>query len=418
MSISGKNLRLFATLMGLLSVASLVAFGLVGIGRQGPINFDGSVLYAAGRAWLNQADPYDHAALARAVADVPGMDVTQLGFFYPPQSAAICVLLGLFPYSIASRVWILVNLGALATVVRFILTVMQERRQPGPDGGKERARWSGWIVAAIAIGNPFTLHVIWMGQTSLLAVAAILGTWFYSGRRRWLAAGLCLGLASFKPQLCLLVVLWLILERHWRTLLAGGVTAAALASYAMLVQGGPLGALRAWHDGVTSGYGMMFNLPSFSHKVGVESLVYAIAGVSLPGLPIMLTGIALTVLAWFFRTHFDRVTILALLMIITVTFSVYLHDYDYVALIPAYLALWWCAMRGPALGAATALLLLSLFLPQRLVHLTGIAALDQWRSIVIGLMGLVILLAGRVGRDGHGPDHVMEKVEMQERRIA
>src|SRR4051794_29737398 len=87
--------RTLLALLVLAGLASLLAFGVLGVGRGeeglsldavrrrveglptmlfGPVqpgpestNFDGAVLYAAGRTWLRGANPYDHDELKRSV---------------------------------------------------------------------------------------------------------------------------------------------------------------------------------------------------------------------------------------------------------------------------------------------------------------------------------------------------------------
>jgi hypothetical protein len=380
-------LRVVLVLGGL---ASLVSFGIAGIGRSGIFNFDGRVLYAAGSTWLQNGNPYDHHALARSVANVPDMDLDAVGFFYPPQSAGICIFLALFPYSIARLIWLLLNLSSLAAIVAMTISIMRDHKS---GSGVEADRWGPWVIAAIVIGNPFTTHVVWMGQTTLLSFAAVLGTWLFAGRKKWLLAGICFGLASFKPQISILLGLWLLLEKDWKTLSVGALTASAMALYPMVTQGGPLGALLAWRTGVSSDYALASNLPGFSHKVGVESLLYAIDGTSIPGSLLMAASAVLAAALWRFGRRIDRNDLLALLMIITLTFSVYLHDYDYVALIPAFVSLWWCARAGQGYAVAAGVLLVTLFLPQRGLHVLGFPLLEQWRTLVVAAMGTVILYA-------------------------
>ena len=54
------------------ALVALSAFGIVGLGRDGFFNFDGQVLWAAGRTWLQGANPYDYPSLARAAEGIPG----------------------------------------------------------------------------------------------------------------------------------------------------------------------------------------------------------------------------------------------------------------------------------------------------------------------------------------------------------
>ncbi len=99
----------------LAAIGSLGAFGIVGIGRGGQQNFDGAVLWAAGRCWLAHANPYDHDQLAEHARG--SVSVVRILFFYPPQAAGICVLLGLFKYRIARIFWLGVNLFCVVAII-------------------------------------------------------------------------------------------------------------------------------------------------------------------------------------------------------------------------------------------------------------------------------------------------------------
>jgi len=368
--------------------AAVLYLEILWIGSQEVFNIDGQVLYAAGRAWLQGANPYDFDALSRSIAGVPGLNldtgINAIRFFYPPQSAGFCVPLGLLPYLLARIAWLMLNLLALASIV--VLTWSSLRKA---DEGTRDA-WGPWLLAAVIIASPFTLRVIFMGQTSLLAFAATLGAWSFAGRKKWVAAGLCLGLASFKPQICVLVVLWFVLERDWKTLLVGAVAAAALAAVPMASQGGPIGALQAWRAGVNADYAMQFNLPTWPHKVGAQS-VLSLLGIPVPGSVFLGISVLSTLALWWLRDRISRRDVLALLMIITLTFSTYMHDYDYVVLAPVYASLWWYSRKSDAVMALSIVLLVMLFTPQDLVRLFGHQILEQWRTGVVILMGAIVL---------------------------
>src|SRR5262245_48414380 len=96
--------RLLVALLLLGSLGSLVAFGILGKGRAGGVgNFDGSVLFSAGRAWQADKNPYDHAQLKASVADEPAINLDGILFFYLPQSSPICLFLAQFPYAVAMQ---------------------------------------------------------------------------------------------------------------------------------------------------------------------------------------------------------------------------------------------------------------------------------------------------------------------------
>ena len=379
------------------AIGALLTFGVVGIGREGTLNFDGRVMYAAGRAWLAGLNPYDHDHLARAVAGLPNMDLTLAEFLYPPQAGALCVVIGALPHAAGRVVWLLFNLAAIAAIARGSIVLLER----GSNG--DRDRLGPWVLAAVVIGNPFTAHVVWMGQTSLLAFASTMWAWIFARSRRHVLAGLCLGLAVFKPQLSFLVVLWLLVDRDWRTLAIAAASALVLAAVPMFTQG-PAGAFVAWIHGVRSGYDLPFNLPTAPHKVGLESLLAA-GGVALPGVVSLALGFGAVIALWVVRAKIAWQDTLALIMAVTFTFSRHLHDYDYVGLAPAFASLWWWGRRRRALSSVLLALPLLLFVPHRLLRGFHLPVLEQWRTMVIFAAGAAIFALGRADSAGKtGPE--------------
>jgi hypothetical protein len=366
-------------------------------------NLDGQALYAAGRAWLQGSNPYDFGTLSRSVAGVAGMDLgvglDTIRFFYPPQSAGFCIPLGLLPYSLACVAWLVLNLLSITAIVAMTRSAVRERAEPNMDV------WGPWVLAAIIVGSPFTTRVVWMGQTSLVAFAATLGTWLFASRKRWILAGLCLGLASFKPQICVLVVLWIALERDWKTLMVGAAAAAVLASWPMMLQGGPIGALQAWRAGVNADYAMQFNLPSWPHKVGMQSLLGDV-GVSVPSSVFLGISLVSVFILWWVRNRIAQFDVLALLMVITLTFSTYLHDYDYVVLAPVFASLWWYSRQSTAVAVFAVSLLVTLVIPQHLVRALGHLVLDQWRTVIVVIMGLIVVACSAASLSWHSAKRV------------
>ena len=151
-----------------LSTLSLILFGIIGIGRgDSKLNLDGAVLYAAGRAWLRGLSPYNHDFLAQSVAGIKEIGTLEsAAFFYPPQSAALFMFAGLFDYSVAKFIWLGLNLLSIAAIIFMTVRTLNQHQNNSEN------QLGGWIVAAMIIGNPFTAHVVWMGQTSLMAFAA------------------------------------------------------------------------------------------------------------------------------------------------------------------------------------------------------------------------------------------------------
>ncbi|MCC3408708.1 MAG: DUF2029 domain-containing protein [Microcoleus sp. PH2017_10_PVI_O_A] len=369
--------------LGLLAVSilSLICFGIVGIGRDPnrPLNFDGAVLYAAGRAWLNGLNPYNHDMLTQSVAAVKEINYLQdAGFFYPPQSAALCMFVGLFDYSIGKYVWLLFNLLSIAALIAMTVRTINEHQN------NSEKQLGILVMSAMIIGNPFTSHVVWMGQTSLMAFAATMGAWFFSQRQKFVLAGICLGIASFKPQLCLLLGIWFLLERNWKILAVAFATVIVMSAYPLVLYGGPIGMLAAWHQGIQDSYSSLpFNQPGYIDKVGMESL-FASVGFKIPAIKIV--AVILAVVLWVFRNKINREDVLALLMGISFTFLGFTHVYDYVGLFPILTSLWlYCSTNGKALLSSMALVFL-LFFPRRIFLAAGLPFLVHWRTIVVLLL--------------------------------
>ncbi len=366
----------------LFSITSLLCFGIVGIGRGDSVsNSDGAVLYAAGRAWLSGLNPYHHPDLVQSV-DGMGIDLDGIIFFYPPQSAAICILLALFSYPVAKVIWLLINLAAIAAIIAITSETIRQYTKTS------FGRLGSWIMAAVIIGNPFTTHVVWMGQTSLVALATTMAAWFFSQRKSWLLAGICLGIATFKPQFSFLLIIWFLLQKEWKILLTA-LGSACILSFYPLVKWGPIGMLLAWKSGISEGYGsLIYNTPGFQHNIGLQSLL-ASAGISIPTLtPI---AVILVVLLWIFRNRIETKYVFGILMTFTLTFVGYSHDYDYVFLIPVLTSLLLCAYSVPKTWLVTIPLVALLFVPQRFFRVLEIPVLNHWRTVIVFIFMVILI---------------------------
>jgi len=368
-----------------LSTLSLILFGIIGIGRgDSQLNFDGAVLYAAGRAWLMGLNSYNHDFLVQSVAGIKEIGTLEnAAFFYPPQSAALCMFAGLFDYSVAKFIWLGLNLLSIAAIIFMTVRTLHQHQNNSEN------QLGGWIVPAMIIGNPFTAHVVWMGQTSLMAFAATMAAWFFSQRQKFVWAGICLGIASFKPQLCLLLGIWFLLERNWKILAVAFATVTIMSAYPLVLYGGPAGMLAAWHQGIQDSYSSLsFNQPGTRDIMGLESL-FASFGLKIPTIKIM--AVILPVLLWVFRNRINREDVFAVLMGISLTFLGYTHTYDYVGLFPLLTSLWlYCSNNRNTLLSSIALVFL-LFFPRRVFEAANLPFLIHWRTIVV-----LILVVGVV----------------------
>jgi hypothetical protein len=128
---------------------------------------------------------------------------------YPPHLLLLTWPLGLLDYFPAYVVWCV---GGMAL---YLLAAS--------DGFRRRDRLPMLAVAPAVAVNVFTGQIGFITATLITSALKQLD-------RRPIAAGICFGLLTIKPQLGILVPLMLILTRRWITIAAAATTAAAMAA--------------------------------------------------------------------------------------------------------------------------------------------------------------------------------------------
>jgi hypothetical protein len=183
-----------------------------------------------------------------------------------------------------------------------------------------------------------------------------------------------------------------LLELNWKPIVAAVLTAAVLSIYPMTVHG-PIGMATDWVERLRSHKDKFeANQPGFEHVVGVQSLLAA-AGWPAPGMEPV--GIALVIGLWFLRKRFTSDDLLGLMMGLTVTF-IFVHDVEYVALIPLFTALWlhFREQPGPGLGLGLLALVLLFYFPRRIIRELDMPVLSHWRTLVVLAMLVTLLVLG------------------------
>lgn len=375
--------RLIAPSIALvLALIALIAFGVVGIGRAGtPPQDDVRYFYTAGRLWLEGISPYPLDAFNAAVVRY-GLSEDIGVYPYPPHSLVLWAPLALVNYATARHLWTGMNLAIIAALALGMGQWVVQRSAPRDAASGLRMRC--W-VAVIIIGNPFTAHVVWTGQTGLLVLGSLVLAWHSLSRRRVLLAGACIFVASIKPQLSLLPIVWILLTGRWRPLLA----AAALSAVALTIVTSSLGVdvMRDWGRSMLDYQsGLAVSLP---YNANLASLLL---GWGLPPSSLLrwlLLGLALCyvgALAWLHaRRGVHEQDALAALLLASL-FLIFGRDYDIAVLAPLVAAMWWHAGRSRAQAVLAVALLVLLCVPQRLVMQLAIPALQFWRIAVLGVL--------------------------------
>jgi hypothetical protein len=130
-----------------------------------------------------------------------------LPYAYPPFFLFYILPLGILPYTIAYLFW------ALGSVTLYLVASLY----------KHLRRYAVFLI----LFAPATITCFATGQTGLLSSALIVGG-FGLVTTRPILGGVLFGLASFKPQLGVLIPIALISARLWRAIAAACVTVLVL----------------------------------------------------------------------------------------------------------------------------------------------------------------------------------------------
>lgn len=210
--------------------AWMIAIGLGYHGAFRPFNnalgWDWAIFHTAARAWYdgNLAHVYDQVWIKQAMqaADLHGLRAPSIypAFDYPPTFLLILLPFGALSFALSY---------ALAQLLSFSGLVWALRRYAG------RTR-QFWFFLASLLACPAAGNNVMSGQNVFL-VAALFVAGFGVLDVQPLLAGAVIGLASFKPQMVLMVPFALVGARNWRALAGAASSALFLALASLLVFG-------------------------------------------------------------------------------------------------------------------------------------------------------------------------------------
>ncbi|MFP4006592.1 MAG: glycosyltransferase family 87 protein [Spirulinaceae cyanobacterium] len=362
---------------------ALLCFGIIGIGRDGGLFQSGSdmkFMYVAGQTWLQGLNAYDPQIASPISENSIAIAAERYDFAYPPQIAPLSLFLGLFPLAVAR--WLMVGLNLIAVSALAYLCV---RWVAHPETANLGLKTSGyrWFIPALVIGNPFTAHIFWMGQSSLIALAAIMGGWYLMRRDRPILAGILITISTIKPQLSLLIVVWLLLNRRWRVLGSAAITGLIFCAVPMFISG-PIQVWFNWFDAIAIYKSQPFNRLGFHHMFGLQNVL---AILELPAPNLLPLAIGLTLAIWWYRRKFISDDLLGILITTALLFG-FAHDYDLVALVPLIPVFWLHLHRRPKSQIIGMVLLAGLFFPQRFLRPLVIDLLLQFRVLIVAILGI------------------------------
>lgn len=214
-----------ANVVGLFLTAVMVAL----LFRPGPDGID-ALGYHWGRDFANfwggarlatsgsAAVLYDLAGYHAALKRVFWEGTPFLNFSYPPTILPLIAPLALMPYPVAFAVWSGLGVAAAAWVLRL-----------------GRGRFDG-RASMLLLLSPAVCFTLVIGQASAFFAAMVVGG-LYLRPNRPILAGVLFGLATVKPQLGVILAIYLLWVRDFRAIAAAVATAAALIGVSLAVWG-------------------------------------------------------------------------------------------------------------------------------------------------------------------------------------
>lgn len=366
--------------------------------------------YVGGSCYREGINPYDYEKFTQwsreHMWDVAFVDsstrAVQTGYAYPPTAAVPFWALSLLSFNGARLAWLGLNWVSLAVVGGIMLWGASARASaagvaPFWEGeARGRLAWATpMLLVAFLLFNPFTSHNIWMGQSSLVALALLCGAWWAKEKDHWVLCAVLTALATAKISMSAFFVLTLLVERRYRAFFATCACCAVLAIIPLMREG-PVGTLTWWFTGMKQYLqgrpGDLTNTENF----GLRNLVAAWFGVQVGGWSVV--GLAAFALCAWKRRLFTSLEFFAVGLAIAALF-VKGNDYDLVLLVPIFAA---CLVAG-ARSLFWTLLVLALFgaiaVPKRLFSESLDApGLLRLREVVVLLVTLGLVLRALVWR--------------------
>ena len=275
-----------------------------------------------------------------------------LNWSYPPHYLFFVLPLGFFGYLPTYALWI--GVGAVLFVAATWLGL-----------GAQRRDWATYALFTLAA--PAFLVNAAFGQNGLIT-GALLFLGVSLVRHRPILAGICLGALTVKPQLGLLIPVFLLLRGHWTVIGSAIVTSAAMIVLSALFFG-----VELWWDYfdyvlpfqrivAEEGTGIFLRMMPTGFALGRLAGLDASTAMIVQA-PFSLLALGLVI--WTFRKPSAAPDLeTALLLVAVFLFSPYAFNYDMLALVPAlYLVFSRQTGDGPVLTRFNLVMAALLFMP-------------------------------------------------------
>ncbi len=363
-----------------LALLSLYLIGIRGMMKAAPFGDDFLVFYRAGNLFMNGQDPW----LTLMTTSQP--------FSYPPHSLSIIAIYNLFSENTALALHAGVCILSIF-VICYCANVWFLKIE------SLRSMTIAQVLAlGLIIGNPYMATSLYQGQMTLPVTAALCLSWLLINRNRRVLAGVLLVVATLKPQLAILYILWLLLALEWRVLLIGG-TLSLLAIVPAMSTLGFLTPATSWLTSLAAYAAIPINMPGSAYVVGLDSLFVA-HGYQPNSVVLSVTSLLLTAGLFLLRKHISEFLVLQILIVLSFTFF-FVHDYDYVATVLVWASALMLALNGNSLSRLSIWFAMSVifFMPQRLIRDIDIPLIIHSRTLLLlAMLTLLVMWSAPVRR--------------------
>lgn len=157
-------------------------------------------------------------------------------FAYPAYVSLLLLPVLIFPFQVAQPLMIMLLVLSMCVLVRLSISMVEATTSLDPP-------LSNSAITILTLISPPVLCGLKLQQVALLVELLIIATFWMVARRKYLGAGFLLALATSKPQLALVPVLWLMVwsvgkwRERWKLIVSFIVSSFLLVAYAAFFAG-------------------------------------------------------------------------------------------------------------------------------------------------------------------------------------
>ena len=386
-----RALNVLAPLAALCGTLSFIAVAVFGFGKSGSPMGDFNWYYAGGLCFLRGSSMYDVGCFGPLIAEFS--DVRALaGVPYPPHFAPFAAALAT-PSLFWSSLFFRVANISVAFAMAFVI-VDTERRISRPEGSDVPLQHL-WAIALV-FGSSGVWGAVWLGQISFFIALLVWLAFRSIEAGNTLVAGVFLAIISVKPQMSVLLFVWILLHGRFKVLAVAAFFAGLLSLYAFAKMG-VLPAIQGWAAGLAAyqsypenvlGNGTIMGLPSF----------LALYGLTIP-LPLATAIGAFVLLFLRIYSKAPPFSPIALSTILLVQMTVFSRPIDTVLIAPAFAVFWPSGRSHPRHLLLFLLTAAVICFPQQIaVALLPFPEVAHFRTLPIAVLAIVFIRQMLIGK--------------------